>query len=480
MMFQLQARRFNEWRSQAKILLSHNIPAHEVTWVHAHQSLLFGKLPLEKEGAHRFTVPADFIPFAETIACHRLDERWNLLYRLLYRVTHGEKHLLCITVDPLVHQLHMMEKAIRRDSHKMKAFVRFRKVEEAGVEHYIAWHEPDHYVVKRTSPFFARRFSTMRWSILTPDDCAHWDGERLIYSEGVTQPGAADEDMMEGLWRDYYRATFNPARIKIKMMKQEMPVRYWKNLPETQIIQSMLDEAPERVENMLKHSEGSIVSAADFLPIEKDISHLREAAKACEGCDLFKPATQSVFGEGSENAPVMFVGEQPGNEEDLKGRAFVGPAGALFDEALHYGGLKREDVYITHAIKHFRFIHKGEFREHVTPLRQHVHACSHWLTAEISAIKPRLIICLGNSAARALLGPGFTMKTGRAIVHGKNPAIVATYDPAAILRAGKNERETMKKILFLDISNALNLLNDNSINGNIISAQNETKTLTIN
>lgn len=438
----LYAEDFSQWRNQARVLLGNGITPLEVSWTESVQPSLFGDDPLPPvPTTMRLNVPADFMPLAETIACHRDARKWELLYQLLYRLAHGEKQLLKIATDPLMHALHMMYKAIRRDAHKAKAFVRFRKVEEEGGEHYIAWHQSDHFILSLVAPFFSRRFSSMRWTILTPDQSVSWDGKTLCYGVGVPASEAPQEDALEDVWRSFYRAIFNPARIKLKMMRSEMPVRYWATLPETQIIAEMLSEAPDRVQKMLQHSEGTSRSAANYLPKgEQAIPELRLAAKGCEGCELHHPATQTVFGEGPVDARIMLVGEQPGDEEDRAGNPFVGPAGQLLNQTLSKVGLTRENIYITNAVKHFRFLYKDSFRQHQSPSRYHVQACKAWLTAEIAAIKPALIVCLGNTAARALISPNFMMRDGRGIPVNEAPTLLATYHPSALLRMPEAKR----------------------------------------
>lgn len=462
-MLTLVAQDFDEWRDQARQLLARNVTPLEVGWSASAQPSLFGEAPPPPSRAGTFTVSPEFLQLARTIACHRDVRRWDLLYQLLFRLTHGEKDLLRITTDPLTHALRMMEKNIRRDAHKTKAFVRFRRVEGEEGKHYIAWHRPDHRVLPLVAPFFARRFSDMRWTILTPDQSVGWDGGKLAFGPGVDASEAPEADRLEVLWRDYYRATFNPARIKLKTMKHEMPVRHWATLPEAGIIADILAEAPARVEAMLRHSEGSAISAANFLPQNPGLDHLREAARGCEGCDLHRHATRTVFGEGPAGAPLMLVGEQPGNEEDLAGRPFVGPAGAVLDEALERAGLRRADLYITNAVKHFRFIYRESFRHHQSPSRYQMAACKPWLTAEIAAVKPQLILCLGNTAARALIQPNFVMKEGRGQFISAAPMMTATWHPAALLRmSGAPQREAQSQFqsdiqaaaLFLQTQNA--------------------------
>jgi probable DNA metabolism protein len=441
-MLTLYAEDFAQWRAQSRALLAQGITPLDVSWQATEQPSLFGETKLIPAPEHtQLQVPSAFLPLAETLACHRDIRKWELLYQLVFRLAHGEKHLLKITTDPLVRALELMRGNVRRDAHKAKAFVRFRKVEEEGQEHYIAWHRPDHFILPLVAPFFARRFSSMRWTILTPDQTVSWDGEFLTYGPGVAASEAPQEDAMEDVWRSFYRAIFNPARIKLKMMRREMPVRHWPTLPETQIIADMLREAPGRVQGMLQHSEGSTQSASNYLPEQATtLPALRAAAKNCEGCELHNAATRTVFGEGPPDARIMLVGEQPGNEEDLEGVPFIGPAGQVLNEALAQVGLMRADLYITNAVKHFRFLYKDSFRQHQSPSRYHVQACKPWLTAEIAAIKPALIVCLGNTAARALISPNFVMRDGRGIPLGESPTLLATYHPSAILRLPSKER----------------------------------------
>lgn len=455
----LRADDFSQWREQARALLASNITPLDVSWAEAEQPLLFGDAPLPPPLNFQFHVPASFMKIAEVVACHRDVRRWDLLYQLLFRLHSGEKNLLHIATDPLINALELMQKSVRRDAHKAKAFVRFRLVhEENAGEHYIAWHQPDHRILPLVAPFFARRFSSMVWTILSPDQSVYWNGDSLQWGPGVRAEEAPEADQLEELWRDYYRATFNPARIKIAMMKREMPVRYWKNLPETNIIHSMLAEAPERVQAMVKHTQAMEITAATFLPPEQDIEQLRAAIHGCQGCELYQHAHQPVFGEGPTDARIMLVGEQPGNEEDQQGHPFVGPAGQLLDEALHAIGLNREELYITNAVKHFRFLYRDSFRQHQTPSRYHVQACKPWLTAEIAAVKPQLIVCLGNTAARTLISPNFVMKDGRGKPLGGSPTLFATYHPSAILRAPHDARDAMHHAFTEDLRTAVRVL----------------------
>ncbi len=183
-------------------------------------------------------------------------------------------------------------------------------------------------------------------------------------------------------------------------------------------------------------------SATPYLPQRLTLAELRRAAASCEGCELYKQATQTVFGQGSSQAKVMLVGEMPGDREDQEGAPFVGPAGKLLEEALGAAGLERRQVYLTNAVKHFQWEERGKRRMHKKPKWRHIAACKPWLLAEIKVIRPRLIVCLGATAAQALLGRAFriTQDRGKFVeVEGLSARIMATYHPAAILRAPKRE-----------------------------------------
>ncbi|MFB4288720.1 UdgX family uracil-DNA binding protein [Nonomuraea sp. ATR24] len=177
-------------------------------------------------------------------------------------------------------------------------------------------------------------------------------------------------------------------------------------------------------------------SAAEFLPDRLDLTSLREAAAGCEGCDLYRAATRTVFGEGPAGAAFMLVGEQPGDQEDLQGHPFVGPAGRVLDRGLAEAGIEREDVYLTNAVKHFSFTRQGRRRIHQKPTAAEIGACQPWLNAELAVVEPQVVVVLGATAARALLGRAFrvTRQRGAPVPLGEATA-VATIHPSAVLRA---------------------------------------------
>jgi DNA polymerase len=193
-------------------------------------------------------------------------------------------------------------------------------------------------------------------------------------------------------------------------------------------------------------------SAENFFPERKSLKAFRDAAADCKGCELWKRGTQTVFGEGARRAKVLFVGEQPGNEEDLSGKPFVGPAGRLLDDALTEAGIDRTQTYVTNVVKHFKWEPRGKRRLHKKPNAGEIAACRPWLEAEIDLIKPKVIVCLGATAAQALLGPKFRVskQRGQFIESTLAPYILATVHPSSILRAPDDETRHVEKLRFID------------------------------
>jgi DNA polymerase len=193
-------------------------------------------------------------------------------------------------------------------------------------------------------------------------------------------------------------------------------------------------------------------SADDLIPKQLTFLSLKAAAAECKACDLWKKGTQTVFGEGRRRAKVLFVGEQPGNEEDLTGKPFVGPAGRLFDEALSEAGIDRKQTYVTNVVKHFKWEPRGKRRIHKKPNAVEINACRPWLEAEIALVKPQVIVALGATAAQALLGPKFrvTKQRGKFLESTLAPYIMATVHPSSILRAPDDETRRLEYRHFVD------------------------------
>lgn len=235
---------FGCWRSAARKLLARRVSPGEIVWGGETQGGLYENEPMINDTIlPAALVPKSFIKLAEAVACHDDAEKWPLLYRILYRLFFENKNLLNIESDVDVRHAKLMEKAVNRDVHKFHAFVRFRKIECVGEDIFAAWHEPQHWCVERATPFFARRFGAMKWSILTPKGCAHWDRQELKFSSPATRFQAPKADDFEEYWLSYYRSIFNPFRLNVKTMKRELPVRHWATLPEADLISELIREA---------------------------------------------------------------------------------------------------------------------------------------------------------------------------------------------------------------------------------------------
>lgn len=328
---------FSIWQQFARSALQLHWLPNELIWKEEadeqSELSLFNNANLLKEidAKTKFLVPRDFILIAKRVACYQ-PSPWSLLYHILWRLTHGEPHLLKISTDPLIRELEEKDKAVRREIHKMRAFIRFKEVilSELSQPWFVAWFEPKHHILEMNANFFMGRFTSMFWSILTPYRCMHWDQQQLLFTPGVSQPSELN-DKVEKLWKTYYANIFNPARIKIKAMQKEMPLYYWKNLPETSIISQLLQKAHPRVNKMMLKSQVKTTSEFTIAPVpnSSNWSVIKKSAETCRACPLWRNTTQTVFGEGTHPARIMLVGEQPGDQEDIQGRPFVGPAGQL-------------------------------------------------------------------------------------------------------------------------------------------------------
>jgi len=462
------------WRAALGCALRADLPPEAVDWLEDDAPALFAGPDVES-ATRTYDVlrlPRVFVERAATALCHADPARLPLLHRIGWRLARGERGLLADPADPDGNALDRLEREVRRDTHKMKAFVRFAE-RTPGSDDFVAWFEPTHRIVDRVAPFFHKRFAGMRWAIFTPYRSVAWDGQALGFGAGVQRgelPPTEDAGG-ESLWRTYYAHIFNPARVNPDAMQREMPKKYWKLLPEAALIPSLIREAPSRAKAMqdAMPTQPSATAAARGRQTwrdqtlgrdaisggERDEAHelaaLRRAAAACRDCELWQPATQTVFGEGPAGASLMLIGEAPGDREDLSGRPFVGPAGKLLDCALAEAGLDRGALYVTSAVKHFRYERSGKLRLHRKPGNEHAQACRRWLFGELAAVRPQVVVCLGGTAAQAMLGEPVGTLAARGVprVLQSGVTLVISVHPAWVLRqpAGEVQRAALRMLV---------------------------------
>lgn len=425
------------FRRAVRALIARNVRPEHVIWGTQDTPDLFGEPALGE--APPVALPRAFGQLAELVVCHCDPERYALLYAMIWRISHGERALLEVQSDPLVHRLAMMAKAVGRDLHKMHAFVRFRRVEADDGERFIAWFEPDHFIVEAVAGFFVDRFRGMKWSILTPVGSLHWNGEELAVGPPGERNDAPEGDGVEQGWLGYYESTFNPARANPEAMRAEMPRKYWHNMPETRAIPHLLQSAPSRVRDMLEREatmqtrrspDKAVAAMSEQAP--KTLAELNRSIAASG--PLVPGATQAVFGEGPVGADIAFVGEQPGDQEDLQGRPFVGPAGQLLDRAMEEAGIDRSRVYVTNAVKHFKYQLRGKKRIHQKPTAGEVKHYRWWLDQELALVHPRLIVALGATAVLALAGKPLPITRARGPADFADRPGFITVHPSYLLR----------------------------------------------
>jgi len=384
-------------------------------------------------------MPRKLMDLLQAAACFRAPDRWAFLYRVVWRWTHGEKDVIS-PADSDGARLTSMVKAVHREEHDMHAYLRFReRPESAGPPRFVGWFEPAHDVLPQVARHFAERMGRISWLIATPDASVLWDGAALHFA-GPLMRGPADiEDASETLWLTYYRSIFNPARLNTKVMDSHIPSRFWKNLPEGSQVPEMVAQAAAGARRVgqtatVGQRQGTTISisAQQAQPQRGAPTSL----DGCRRCDLWRNATQAVGGVGPARARIMLIGEQPGDQEDLAGTPFVGPAGQVLDRAMAQAGMPRSAVYLTNAVKHFKWEPRGKRRLHKTPAQREVEACHYWLEEELVRVQPTVLVALGGTALKSITGDphiNLTKSLGPPFRH-EGRWVVAIYHPSYVLR----------------------------------------------
>jgi uracil-DNA glycosylase len=397
------------WRTAARALVLAGAEPDDVRWSVRADDDAPNALP---DSGGSFVVTRALVSLAALVIQARDPTRFDLLYRLVWRANTGER-VLATTTDPDVRHAHAMALAVRAEAHRMRTLLRYLPVNAGDQTRCLGWYEPAHYVLESNAQLIARRFPDLAFSILTPDGAAHWDGVELRFSAGVGREAVPDDAALHSWWHTHHAGLLRDSRVGT-------------TIPEAED----LDETPRPPD---LPALGPVV-----LPLHPDAA-LQDAmheASDCHRCHLHKAASQTVFGEGPAHARVMFVGEQPGDQEDVIGRPFVGPAGQIMDRAMEEAGIDRRTIYITNAVKHFKFEPRGKRRIHKTPEAPEIQACRFWLDVEIVGLRPKLVVAMGGTAARAVLGRAVTItrERGRPIELPDGQMVFVTVHPSYLLR----------------------------------------------
>ena len=397
------------WRHAARAFVLAGVEPSDLTWTISGA----GESAPPIEGS--FTLPRNLVSLLAQAFQAREPERFGLLYSLVWRSHHG---ILALSddEDPDLRMAQRWALAVRADAHRMRTLLRFLQTNFRGERHFLGWYEPDHFVTEANAQLLARRDPEHDFTIVTPDTTAHRDRAGLRFCPGLKAPG--DDETLLAWWEAHQQTILTSPDAACAHLGG--------GLPEAE----ELDETPRPFD---RPPLGPVVLEKQQTSATGD---LPRQARGCDRCELCGPATQTVFGEGPDGAPVMFVGEQPGDQEDVIGRPFVGPAGQLLDEALEAAGIDRRRIYITNAVKHFKFTPRGRRRIHQSPSPREIDICRFWLDAERAAVNPTLLVLLGGSAGRAVLGRpvAVTRERGRPFNLPDGGMAFLTVHPSYLLR----------------------------------------------
>lgn len=460
---------FAAWRRAARELLRQGIEPERIEWVEwvectsgssGNAGPHSADIPDSSTAAPPVAAPAiprELLARLKTAACYRAPDRWSLLYRILWRWTHGERHV----VDPQDRDGALLDQRIRSVEHETADLVLLtlfrRRDPSMGLPEFVGWYEPHHDQLERAAARFAERMGDSTWMLATPQGAAFWNG-MLLRSGGpaadngghaarprsasqqpnppaapVLPPGAmageaTTSEPTEALWLAYYASVFNAAPAPV-------PLRYWRTPPAGPPLPAHLARERSRL-----GAQSGTVTVPAMPPVEYSAvtPPLREPTgplSTCRRCALWRNAKQAVAGAGPVQAAIMAVGEQPGEDENQSGAPFSGPAGQLLDTVLARAGLDRAALYLTYAVKHYKWETLDQQRVHRTPAPREVEACHYWLEQELAQVAPRVVVTLGATALKALTGAHVNLSEylGQTIDHGGR-LIVPTWHPSYALK----------------------------------------------
>jgi len=401
-------------------------------------------------------VPAEVLPpamrgAAYALSCYREPTRWSFLDRICERLAKEGKAFMSNPTDADASEWTQRLKAIRRDVHKAHAFVRFKKISVGDKEIFSAWHRPQHDTLDLFVRLFCRRFPKMDWTVVTATESAHFRDGELHFGPGREGQCAEIGDDWEAFWRTYYASIYNPARMMIKAMKKEMPMHHWQTLPEARLIPGLIRGSSSHLQRMVGKAQAT---AERFVsPEMATLEAVSAALPACEGCQLAVHCRPTP-GAGNAQASLVLVGEQPGDEEEKRGEPFIGPAGQLLWKVAAEAGVDWTRLYVTNAVKHFKYEYQGPFRLHKRPDRDEVAACRPWFQREMAIVKPKVVLCLGSTAALSVTGRLWPVERYRGTwLPSSSPyRVLLTYHPAAILRAPAEKASVYYADLLRDLA----------------------------
>jgi probable DNA metabolism protein len=417
---------FIEWRAAARQLLRAGVKPNEVTW--ADPSAIVGLFdtpaPFGPAGMDRPAgrVTRRFVALARTGICHSDPDRFALLYRLLWRLQ-KDRAILRNPEDIDGAKLNRRVEAVLAEVKRMEDELRFRRAVAAdGQKGLAANFAPRHFVLELVAPHFARSHRSEHWRIDTPYRSCWWDGRELAFGPGRSAPSFPAASATGAT-----TTAPSPFSLPEGTRSREAQMTERTGAPE--------ERSPVRAPSAVHKSDAE--AAAEIA----SLADARAAVQGCGRCPLYEHATQAVFGEGPARAEVMFVGEQPGDQEDLQGRPFVGPAGKVFDAAMEEAGFDRRRTYVTNAVKHFKFVPRGKRRLHQKPNGGEIAACRFWLNLEREFVRPKVIVALGVTAINGILGKAGTISGLRGEPHQleDGTTLFVTIHPSYLLRMRTGE-----------------------------------------
>lgn len=450
-----------EWRRAAGALLGSGLAPSEVQLLTENETGLFVE-PLPMRDPPVSVNPA-FRKLLHLLLYATSSERHEIAYGVLWRMTHGEPHLLSQPGDPLTARARLLEQAVRREAHKTKSFVRFKTAEDGTL---VAFHRPTHRVLRLVQDFFCERFAVERFTIMTPHESLHWDGARAQFGPGTVSRRAgrtnsrphplpsASDDEAEGLWLTYYAAIFNPARIKTRAMKAQMPMKHWPTLSETRLIPTLIKEGPARVLSM----EAQCPTSARSLALAtQTLDDLQDGLRSCDVCPHRLSRNQgcvlrsdrAVPGSGPAQPRLVIVSEQPDVADKGDAHPVLGTGGEVLERALRRAKIRQDEVWLTNAVKHAHYeTTAASERRYLRPRPDTIERCRPWLERELRLLGPAPVVCLGRSAALSVLGRRARVSEARtgSFTGLGDRATRVTHHPAEALRRPEDRRRIEKEL----------------------------------